>query len=454
MGLSASQARLLTITSRKSDCEFQSMRLSHEKLSISRDLAQISNKYQNSLDRTKLMFDFYGTGEDREQLNYNTLMSPSALNDYMPITITNNEQRVVLDSKYASAAKAAGIPQEGLGCTPSATVRNKFVKSLLDNKIIDEGRYNSIMKVPYDPKTGLGGGIKKNVLYDTITYDEFINKIRFEKLVPTSSSYNKDLVKELVVDRYDNETGKSTQLNRDHQPCELTFGDLFDGSYDYILKAAGMDNHNNLTAAGGMADAICNSSVWKTMFDTVEKVLDNGTPQTEGALNFARSKIEELITNYGKECTDSRVPAGDSNNDYSSDGKNIHTNFGAWRTTHDIYDSKVWKISRDNYTTLMDVLAEKTGRSSYPKVSDTIGMYGIYNRDDDGDHDNDSCMSMVTMNLSAMMKAYLTYFAHGFELTSSNPEYVVTNNELSSRFIDSNYEFKVISDVQDRKSVV
>lgn len=59
MGLSASQARLLSITARKSDCEFQSMQLSHEKLSISRDLALLSNQYQASLNQTKLMYDYY-----------------------------------------------------------------------------------------------------------------------------------------------------------------------------------------------------------------------------------------------------------------------------------------------------------------------------------------------------------------------------------------------------------
>ena len=56
MGLSASQARLLTITSRKSDCEFQSMRLSHEKIALSRSMTDISNEYQNSLNQTKLVY--------------------------------------------------------------------------------------------------------------------------------------------------------------------------------------------------------------------------------------------------------------------------------------------------------------------------------------------------------------------------------------------------------------
>ena len=60
MGLSAGQARLLSITARKSDCEYKSMQLSHQKLAISRQLEDISNEYQNSLDQTKLIYDYYG----------------------------------------------------------------------------------------------------------------------------------------------------------------------------------------------------------------------------------------------------------------------------------------------------------------------------------------------------------------------------------------------------------
>ena len=92
MGLAAGQTRLLSITARKSDCEYQSMSLSHQKLAISRDLAAISSEYQNSLDQTKLMYDFYGNGSS-EQLKYSTLMTPSALNNYLPITITNTSGR-------------------------------------------------------------------------------------------------------------------------------------------------------------------------------------------------------------------------------------------------------------------------------------------------------------------------------------------------------------------------
>ena len=51
MGLSASQARLLTITARKSDCEYESMRLSHQKLALSRDMNNVSEEYQNAINQ-------------------------------------------------------------------------------------------------------------------------------------------------------------------------------------------------------------------------------------------------------------------------------------------------------------------------------------------------------------------------------------------------------------------
>ena len=132
MGLAAGQARLLTITGRKSDCEYQSMRLSHQKIALARELADLSNDYQNSLDQSKLVYDYYGKGDTSTPLTYGILMNPSALNNYMPITVTDSLGRVTLNSKYAAAARAAGIPQEGLGTLPSEDLRNKFVQGLVE----------------------------------------------------------------------------------------------------------------------------------------------------------------------------------------------------------------------------------------------------------------------------------------------------------------------------------
>ena len=48
MGLAASQARFLAITSRKAYCEFQSMQIAQDKLSVTRELSDISADYEGN----------------------------------------------------------------------------------------------------------------------------------------------------------------------------------------------------------------------------------------------------------------------------------------------------------------------------------------------------------------------------------------------------------------------
>lgn len=179
MGLAAGQARLLTITGRKSDCEFESMRLSHQKIALARDLADISNEYQNSLNQTKLVYDYYGTGDTSTQLSYGLLMYPSALNNYMPTTITDSLGRVTLNSKYAAAARAAGIPQEGLGTLPSEDMRNAFISGLASPNVnlITEKLAETITNLPYNQGAGFGGGATVAVMTDSGNYDALIKHI-------------------------------------------------------------------------------------------------------------------------------------------------------------------------------------------------------------------------------------------------------------------------------------
>ena len=174
MGLSAAQARLLTITARKSDCEFQSMSLSHQKIALSRDMERISTEYQNSLNNTKLVYDYTGTNTSNMDVSYGLLMTPSVYNDYYPKLVTDAKNRVVLNSSYAAAARAAGIPAEGLTGTPSSDVRNRFVEALAANDIITPATATTIQGTTYGNTIGLGS--TKNVTVGTTdcTYDELL----------------------------------------------------------------------------------------------------------------------------------------------------------------------------------------------------------------------------------------------------------------------------------------
>ena len=439
MGLAASQARLLTITARKSDCEYESMRLSHQKIALSRELNAISNEYQNSLNQTSLYFDFYGNGDLSNPLTYPLLMTPSALNDYLPMFITNSQKRIVLISKYAAAARAAGIPQEGLGGLPSDDLRNAFVNALFQNGLITSATRDSIQSIPYNQEAGLGNTDLASVITEDWSLSTLIENLRFVDANPTDSNYNNTLVREFHLFQAPSNGGNSDSgiyLNvarrymSNHsmrtEGDKVTFAELLGGNQDYILKAFGADNRNNLTVQGGMTDAISNSSFWETMFDLFEGLLDTGDTYTQNALSYARSNIEPLIENLGRDCTDYSVSADGDGQDGIT--KNVHSNFGYWydKSGDDLSESMVWAYS-DTY-----------------KALNAVGLVGVYNSDNYGSSDNDSCNSLVEINLSTMLKAYLTYFAQYMEgLTTS--EYCVEKTKSGSNFVDENFTFKVVT---------
>ena len=59
MGLAASQARLLSITSRLSDNELRSQTITNAKMSLATKTSDASSQYMNALNSTQLMFSTY-----------------------------------------------------------------------------------------------------------------------------------------------------------------------------------------------------------------------------------------------------------------------------------------------------------------------------------------------------------------------------------------------------------
>ena len=56
MGLAASQARLLSITSRMSDNELRSQLINNAKMRLTTDSARVSDEYIAALNKTQMMF--------------------------------------------------------------------------------------------------------------------------------------------------------------------------------------------------------------------------------------------------------------------------------------------------------------------------------------------------------------------------------------------------------------
>ncbi len=157
MGLAASQARFLALTARKADCEFQSMKVAQQKLSVTRELSEISEEYKNAMNATKLVWNF--DGESSYDLSYGILMTPTIMNNFDPYLVTTRTGAVVLNSQLASAA--AIISPSGAPVARSTDNYRKFIEQLVVAGLIGENLRDEIIKKDvtnkeYSPNVGYG----------------------------------------------------------------------------------------------------------------------------------------------------------------------------------------------------------------------------------------------------------------------------------------------------------
>ena len=369
MGLAAGQARLLTISGRKSDCEYQSMRLSHQKIALARELADLSNDYQNSLDQSKLVYDYYGKGDTSTPLTYGILMNPSALNNYMPITVTDSLGRVTLNSKYAAAARAAGIPQEGLGTLPSEDLRNKFVQGLVEEKIITEDFGNRIQQLPYNQNAGFGGDV--TVATQTITgnYNYLLDYIQQN----CTATYNFKDVGNIKVDKggtvkyYTTDAqGNVQELSGEQQDCQeaFTLSDLLTKNIGIVATSEDKDK-NTVDEIARLTESITNDTTG--LIPWLEKQFSNVlnvNSYTTQALSYATQKLTDFFN--------------------MSDGwKTTSTYLGDHRNT-----SANINTCKDGYKNYLGFVRSDRAGAKFRK-------------------DNAAC----GLSLSNVAQAYLTYFA-------------------------------------------
>ena len=112
MGLACSQARLLTLTARKADCEYGISINSIEKMALSREMTQLSQEYYSKLQSKQI--SYYANGQ-YNKMNYQYLMGYGsnytailnqdkyALKSENSMVLTDYKGQVVLSDDYARA---------------------------------------------------------------------------------------------------------------------------------------------------------------------------------------------------------------------------------------------------------------------------------------------------------------------------------------------------------------
>lgn len=202
MGLAASQARFLAITSRKMNCEFESMQIAQQKLSVTREQQKAAQEYQDALTATKLVWDADnncdGTG-DVYNLSYDLMMTPSALNEYDAFLVTDTQWRVVLSESMFNAAVKAGIVDSNGNPRKTAVIKNKDGKEVTVNQYSEQGRNAFLeqlgavgtidgsvisgitsLKGSYT-EIGVGGNISDKKIANAMNTPTFINHLKDAK---------------------------------------------------------------------------------------------------------------------------------------------------------------------------------------------------------------------------------------------------------------------------------
>lgn len=115
MGMSASQARLLTVTSRMSDVEFTAQQIANSKTRLADQSEQVTKAYSDALDQKKLVFQ---TGMQNSTAIYvdltaNLLMSYKADSTEPQRILTNANGQVLVSSSTKNNYNLATAPGGG-----------------------------------------------------------------------------------------------------------------------------------------------------------------------------------------------------------------------------------------------------------------------------------------------------------------------------------------------------
>ncbi len=453
MGLAASQARLLTITARKADCEFLSMNLSHQKLALSRNMERVSSEYQESLNKTKLIYDYYGASDSNMDLTYGLLMSPSIYNDYYPKLVSDSKNRIVLNSAYAQAARAAGIPAEGLLGTPSSDIRNNFIEALANYGIITPAQAVSIQGVTYNNTLSLGNGVSASTGLTEVTYDELLEMIDAQSV--STEDYGIGFGgnwPEYGGTLYFTQEKGSSYSKKD-TGGSVTIRELLDKNADYTLSVysqkgeqlpiTGAELLQNIVGGDSMGSGILD---W--MLDQFANVL-GGTAASDTALQYAYNSIYDLI--YPSEAVDTAWKTHGASGITGMERKDR-----ADATDHDEGNGKIYKTALDELA--VQVYYKEDQRDYYDSINkdskNYIGFTYTWNKErSDWNifHQDRKDRSQIQINLSNVAQAFLTSYVQYMEGLGESKLSWQKGNINDSTLYDpkhSDFMFTIVTDTE------
>ena len=150
MGMSASQARLLFISSRMNDVEFKSQQIAYQKIRLSSESEQLANDYAKSLNKETLKMNIVSDvkgGQAQIDLNYKNLIangySIRNVNGKGIVSVSENSEKTKkyesINDVPESEINAAGYTKETQQVTIGGNRLSSSKSKLEKEKIIEQG---------------------------------------------------------------------------------------------------------------------------------------------------------------------------------------------------------------------------------------------------------------------------------------------------------------------------
>ena len=344
------------------------------------------------------------------------MMTPSELNGYLPTLATDASGKVVLNSKYAAAARAAGIPQEGLGCLPSTDVRNRFLQGMADSGVITQSAANTYMGIQYAQSMGNGTTDLVTTKVEQMTLNEMLEYYESGEFDNIPYAYSNETMKatleagtnvrEVSFRSEDGGVGGLTDGN-------ITLGNILNGSYQILCSTNYESKDNRRGNMDQIAANIANLDIWEWMFAEFEALLNvAGDPGIAEAFNYAKSQTESLLSadNLAKEYS-GKTKENKDDDDWT----------GVLNCMND-------KKGNRNQGFVWDWFRKEEGSYS---TSDYIGIATYYNTKSSKNNRADG----VSISVTNIAYAFLTYFAQAMEGLSRS-DYKV-DNTVGNRTVEN-----------------
>ncbi len=410
MGLAASQARFLAITARKMNCEFQSMQIAQDKLSVTRDMERAARNYQNSLNKTMLIWD---TEDDNVyDLSFGLMMTPSVLNEYNPYLVTDVNGRILLTDGMFKAAVSAGI------INPDGTPTG--VK-LSGGKFVYDGADIDIDKTLDESGSGIGdtwiGDGSRNAFIKALGFYNQIDASSVDAIIQlgqdgyTKSGIGGKIYEKTASNAYNTYAFTSYMQN-------ITYQSAYDNSNGAFVIPSGVDPNDkiysikltDLTSLGTIAEGTekKGSSDKSKFTDGKFVILKNGKVQTEDVVKSLT--VGDLLT--GKYDIIFRNAAKNNNKDmqelYASVLSSIATALGQGVSASEYKGLNVDTESDQALDMALEFTKENANKVS---EKNSGNVYDLYKQADEQNNIIKGKDDLFGFSLTNMVKSYLTNFA-------------------------------------------